>query len=449
MVLSLEESLQKEEVLEDLLLNPQSFRFRDAPEVVVAAEQWVPHVLMRHGETGNLIASGPMINLLDMMSRSINFTYRLVRPSDGSWGAPLPNGSWSGMVGVVQREAADMGLGPFAVTRSRSLVVAFSQTLFFEDVVILASKGKPEHNPWGFLFPLAPAVWAALLMAMTCTWAALLILGVWDFESGRVNRALDALFLQIRTLLRQGMDCDLPGSAGRWVVGGWLLVAMVTTWSYTGNLMSLLTVRAVPLPFQTGQDIIDDPHINVITEQASAYTDIMENTKEGILAELHALLEVGRMHHKPLNMMAQFLGTLVRDGTHVLFIDGSTSLKLQADIFSKTGRCEFYKARETFMPLFYAMIGKKDSPLIPAIDARIQQLLASGLYNKWVLSAIPNATACVSLSTSITVKEPLTLATTWGMFVVLVCGLSLALICFVVEVLFPRLSVEAARKDML
>lgn len=72
------------------------------------------------------------------------------------------------------------------------------------------------------------------------------------------------------------MDCDLPGSAGRWVVGGWLLVAMVTTWSYTGNLMSQLTVRAVPLPFQTGQDIIDDPHINVITEQASAYTDIME-----------------------------------------------------------------------------------------------------------------------------------------------------------------------------
>nr|XP_027222652.1 glutamate receptor-like [Penaeus vannamei] len=336
---------------------------------------------MRQGETGNLTASGPMINLLDMMSRSINFTYRLVRPSDGSWGAPLPNGSWSGMVGVVQREAADMGLGPFAVTRSRSLVVAFSQTLFFEDVVILASKGKPEHNPWGFLFPLAPAVWAALLMAMTCTWAALLILGVWDFGSGRVNRALDALFLQIRTLLRQGMDCDLPGSAGRWVVGGWLLVAMVTTWSYTGNLMSLL------------------------------------NTKEGILAELHALLEVGRMHHKPLNMMAQFLGTLVRDGTHVLFIDGSTSLKLQADIFSKTGRCEFYKARETFMPLFYAMIGKKDSPLIPAIDARIQQLLASGLYNKWVLSAIPNATACVSLSTSITVKEPLTLATTWVLYV--------------------------------
>ncbi|ROT69475.1 olfactory ionotropic receptor IR4 [Penaeus vannamei] len=432
MVLSLEESLQKEEVLEDLLLNPQSFRFRDAPEVVVAAEQWVPHVLMRQGETGNLTASGPMINLLDMMSRSINFTYRLVRPSDGSWGAPLPNGSWSGMVGVVQREAADMGLGPFAVTRSRSLVVAFSQTLFFEDVVILASKGKPEHNPWGFLFPLAPAVWAALLMAMTCTWAALLILGVWDFGSGRVNRALDALFLQIRTLLRQGMDCDLPGSAGRWVVGGWLLVAMVTTWSYTGNLMSLLVRAGGPSPHPIGQRSTYQRHHGT------------GNTKEGILAELHALLEVGRMHHKPLNMMAQFLGTLVRDGTHVLFIDGSTSLKLQADIFSKTGRCEFYKARETFMPLFYAMIGKKDSPLIPAIDARIQQLLASGLYNKWVLSAIPNATACVSLSTSITVKEPLTLATTWGMFVVLVCGLSLALICFVVEVFFPRLSVETS-----
>ncbi|XP_063604099.1 probable glutamate receptor [Penaeus indicus] len=442
MVLSLEETLQKGEVLESLLLHPRSFRFQDAPEVVVVAEQWTPHVLIRRGERGNFIASGPMINLLDMVSHSINFTYRLVRPDDGSWGAPQANGSWSGMMGVVMRNEADVGLGPFAVMRSRSLVVQYSQSLFFDSTVILASKGKLEHNPWSFLLPLAPAVWAALFVAATCACSALLILGVWDFVSGRLNRAMDVLFLHVRTLLQQGLGCDLPGSAGRWVVGGWLLVAMVTTWSYTGNLMSLLTVRHVSLPFQTGQDILDDPHVNVIMEQASAYTDIMENAKEGILADLHALLKVGRMHHKPLNAMAQFLDTLVRDGTHVLFIDESTSRKLPADIFSKTGRCEFYKARETFIPFFYAMIGRKNCPLIPAIDARIQQLLASGLYNKWVLSAIPNATACVSLPSSITVKEPLTLATTWGMFVVLVCGLSLALICFVAEIIHHRLSRE-------
>lgn len=136
------------------------------------------------------------------------------------------------------------------------------------------------------------------------------------------------------------------------------------------------------------------------------------------------------MHYKPLSMIPQILETLVRDGTHILLTDDSTCLKLPADIFSKIGwmlcvgcfsriyqsenvqftsytnvkifflycihikmrnvyiysiftcihaciivsfrpgRCEFYKGRENFMSFFFAMIGQKDSPLIPAIDAR-------------------------------------------------------------------------------
>ncbi|XP_042857756.1 probable glutamate receptor [Penaeus japonicus] len=373
----------------------------------------MPHTLVAEGERDDFSASGPMINLLNLVSRSINFTYKLVRPSDGSWGARQPDGSWSGMVGVVQRKEADLGLGPFALTHSRSQVIEYSHTFFFENVVILASRGKPQHNPWSFLMPLAPAVWAGLLVAMTCTWAAMLILGGRDSLSGRLNKPLDILFLHARTLLQQGLGCDLQGSVERWVVGGWLLVAMVTAWSYAGNLMSILAMRHVPLPFQTGEDILDDPHINVVTEQLSSYSDIMENAKEGILAELHALQEVGRMHYKPLSMIPQILETLVRDGTHILLVDDSTCLKLPADIFSKIGRCEFYKGRENFMSFFFAMIGQKDSPLIPAIDARIQQVLASGLYNQWILNAIPNSTACVSLPSSIAFKEPLSLTTTW------------------------------------
>ena len=46
-----------------------------------------------------------MFNFQELM----NFTYSVIEPPDGQWGARFPDGSWSGMVGMVQREEVDMG----------------------------------------------------------------------------------------------------------------------------------------------------------------------------------------------------------------------------------------------------------------------------------------------------------------------------------------------------
>ena len=39
----------------------------------------------------------------------MNFTYDLTKPPDGQWGAIQPDGSWSGMVGMLVREEIDVG----------------------------------------------------------------------------------------------------------------------------------------------------------------------------------------------------------------------------------------------------------------------------------------------------------------------------------------------------
>ena len=39
----------------------------------------------------------------------MNFTYTIVQPPDKAWGSPYGNGSWNGMVGMLQREEADIG----------------------------------------------------------------------------------------------------------------------------------------------------------------------------------------------------------------------------------------------------------------------------------------------------------------------------------------------------
>ena len=39
----------------------------------------------------------------------MNFTYTVIQSPDGQYGTMIPNGSWSGQVGMLQREDIDMG----------------------------------------------------------------------------------------------------------------------------------------------------------------------------------------------------------------------------------------------------------------------------------------------------------------------------------------------------
>jgi hypothetical protein len=46
-----------------------------------------------------------------------------------SFGSKFDNGSWSGMMAMVSSGIAHVGVEPFAVTRERSEVVAYSDVL--------------------------------------------------------------------------------------------------------------------------------------------------------------------------------------------------------------------------------------------------------------------------------------------------------------------------------
>ena len=37
----------------------------------------------------------------------MNFTYTVTEPPDGKWGAIRPDGTWSGMVGMLQEKQVD------------------------------------------------------------------------------------------------------------------------------------------------------------------------------------------------------------------------------------------------------------------------------------------------------------------------------------------------------
>ena len=79
----------------------------------------------------------------------MNFTFVVKKPEDGGFGAMNKNGTWTGMIGGVQRRDYDMGkscnlltkcvsflkdffisaIAPFLITLERSKAISFSQAI--------------------------------------------------------------------------------------------------------------------------------------------------------------------------------------------------------------------------------------------------------------------------------------------------------------------------------
>ena len=58
---------------------------------------------------GKVEVNGMFKDLLDLISDTLNITYELEPPEDKKWGQYVGNGTWNGMIGLLQKEEADIG----------------------------------------------------------------------------------------------------------------------------------------------------------------------------------------------------------------------------------------------------------------------------------------------------------------------------------------------------
>ncbi|XP_071526994.1 LOW QUALITY PROTEIN: probable glutamate receptor [Panulirus ornatus] len=411
------------------------------PFLIVAAEVYLPHIELfkEDGVTSpTQLFQGPMVNLLEILANTMNFTYKYARPADGSWGGKLRNGSWTGMVGMLDRKEADIGLGPFGVSVTRAQVVDFTQPILIDYARILGGRGRPEVDPWGFLLPLTPLVWATILTAVLLVMPLTVFLLSSCSGLKTTSKSLwssDVFFTYIRVTLQQ----DNPVPPDLWwerlVLGVWMMMTLVLTRSYAGNLMSLLAVRHIPQPYHTLRDVLDDPTVTMLWEGNNAYVQYYRSVNSGIFREIADSENVGRIQYVRSTQFPASMETLVRQGSHVLIAEDLYGRVLMAQDFSRTGHCDFYASREVFLPFMFAMVGQKNSPLVPVISGRIESLRESGIYDHWMETAIPNSTSCVYSPTKITVNTSLSLYNLWGMFAVVCAGMVVSVLALTCELL--------------
>ncbi|KAK8385027.1 hypothetical protein O3P69_014533 [Scylla paramamosain] len=400
-----------------LTLFPEKYhRFPTAPHLTVTVEllphhtfSWTEDLAAPGGR--RLVFTGTMDKTVRYFSKAMNFTYTYVRSPEKTFGTRLPDGYWTGMMGMVVREEADFGTGPFILNKARYDAGDVTSTIWMDNMRIVSGMGSPEVDPWGFLFPLRPMVWMALITALFGIMAVTELLSLFSFNVHTTTNA----FSVVRILLQQDeYTCDKKWAWERLVLGLWMLTTLVLTKSYAGNLMSLLAVKYVPQPFQTLRDVLDNNEIISIWQRYSSNEQFLREVQSGIYYEVAMLEKEGRLKFRTQGEFPESLRTLVRPGHHILIDAGVTVRNLIAQQFSMTGRCDYFRSKHGFLPFSAVVATQRNNPLVISLDKRVHELMESGLFRYWFRTAIPNSSTCDNPPRRFLETTPLAATNLWG-----------------------------------
>ncbi|GBM71822.1 Glutamate receptor ionotropic, kainate 4 [Araneus ventricosus] len=186
---------------------------------------------------GHLVLSdGIEAEFLEILSKTLKFQYKLIVPEDKQWGAKQPNGSWTGMIGMVNRGEADMTMCSPAISEERKSVVFFTSPYEIEQIVFATKAPGFLPKYFAYLYPFSSKVWLAvivLILTIPFLWKVLLKYKM------RLTKLWSNVFI---SFLNGGTNINPVMPSEYVLLGTWIPMVPFLTYSYTAVLLSFLTL---------------------------------------------------------------------------------------------------------------------------------------------------------------------------------------------------------------
>ncbi|XP_021004405.1 probable glutamate receptor [Parasteatoda tepidariorum] len=181
------------------------------------------------------IISGFEAELINLLSSKLNFEYEILVPSDSSYGSNDTFGNWTGMMGMLARNEADMAFSLMGITEERSTVVDFSMPYLPLDKTFLMHHASFLPKTSAFTYPFSRLVW--------CLFFIVLLLVTVLFRTLISPRdSICSVFINLwASSFGQGMNYNPRSISRRIPLGIWLIYSYLITLSYSSVLLSFLT----------------------------------------------------------------------------------------------------------------------------------------------------------------------------------------------------------------
>ncbi|XP_064636089.1 glutamate receptor-like isoform X2 [Lineus longissimus] len=240
---------------------------------------------------GNDRFEGYCKDLAQLISEMAKFSYQIQIVKDRKYGA-LENGSWTGMIGELTRQEADIVIAPLTITSKRERVVDFSKPFMNLGISIMIKKpDKQKPGVFSFLAPLAPRVWFCILLAAVVVSLFLFFVSrvsptEWIVEKALYSETLlnefgfgNSLWYALGAFMQQGGDAAPRSMSGRVVASVWSLFCLILISSYTANLAAFLTIERMLTPINSVEDLAGQNEIKYGTIDSGSTKSFFESSK--------------------------------------------------------------------------------------------------------------------------------------------------------------------------
>ncbi|XP_066976896.1 probable glutamate receptor [Macrobrachium rosenbergii] len=391
------------------------------PVLTIAAGEWVPYTKFNEDVPEGFTIEGPMKELLNIFTKLLNFDYKLVRTADNLWGGPLPNGSWTGMLGILKRQEAELSIAPFFITPQREEVCDFTIPVYIDNQAILMIRPTLQSDVSGFLKPFTMEVWLLIVASLI---SMVLVMNFIVNLEHKIHGDDNGFFFSkislwiLKALTQESSEWLPTKDAGRFLVFIWLMASFVFMSCYSGILTALLTVPKVDIPINSLSDLARQTKLPWRLEAGSMMYSFFEESTE----------ELGK------KVFNEKIGTFqdcwedrerIAAGEFAAICDTTTMMKSMSWDFSKTGKCHLYRSREkVYTNGILSVAFRTKSSYLPKANKIILTLKEAGIMDKWLRDQMANSSQCLRPPTADRTGgiQPLDFESFTGSFLLLLGG---------------------------
>ncbi|XP_055941835.1 probable glutamate receptor [Argiope bruennichi] len=388
-----------------------------------------PKTIVRKNDDGTLAFLKLQGKFLEVILQGLNTQFKLVMAEDQAWGQLLPDGNWTGMIGKIQKDLADIAIHFMTVTEKRLSVVDYSPTYATESLTFALGKQGFRPKSLAFFKTFDSTIWIStflILILMPLTFTVLL-----RVKGGYAR----FLFILAKYILQQSVNHKQDRFEYRILLTSWIFFTTILSFSYSAVFLSLLTLPGEMKGIQNFQELseaVAKKGYKCYIPRGSSSIDFLLYSEKDYLRELGQNIVRNGWYISPVPLPIN-----TQMNKHSAMIGGRAWL----DVAAGPEEWKHYYISDDYLLSFQMAVAmKKGFCHKRKLINVIQGINNGGLYEKirdrenfklWISAPerrriVPRQIGSLSLSDLS------------GAFFLLSFGLVLSTICFLVELLLKR-----------
>ncbi|XP_040073580.1 glutamate receptor-like [Ixodes scapularis] len=348
------------------------------------------HVTAKLGH--NVPVQGVCGEILTAIARSMRMNYSIAFPTDSFWGLRKPDGNWTGIIGMLQRDEADLALSVINPTSEKKDVAVATESIVPIELVIMAGRlSRHESDIFGLIQIFSWQVWTCFVCAMilsAITWA------LSDIVHSRkqpghnlsfLSTFFDHLWLFIGNTCVEASPSTPNRDSARIVVGSFWLVVIILTTGFAGMMKAMMMVKNEADRIDSIRDLSLRPWMKPYLPAGGAAVSSIRDSRDTYYQKVWRMAQKHKGSQPPAVVLSETSLREVVVGKSVLILSRAAAAARATIACSNSTVGEYYVGEEPtfyFNSVFYL---NKRMPLErqQAINSRILWLRDSGLVEKW------------------------------------------------------------------